>query len=72
VIHRKVQISPEVQVCVSQSLSPHATVALAYQGIYAGKAGLVVNHTNPSAITGYVKNIPAQNGALVICAWNAV
>jgi hypothetical protein len=70
-IHRKVQISPEVQAGLTQSLSPHASISIAYQGIYAGKSRLTINRTNPSAITGAVSSIPSQNGGLVIFAWNA-
>jgi hypothetical protein len=71
IIHRKVQISPEVQIGVSHALSPQATIGLAYQGIYARQAGLTINNTNPAAVTGAVRSIPSQNGALLIFAWNA-
>jgi hypothetical protein len=67
IIHRKVQISPEVQVGLSRSLSHQATVALAYQGIYASKTRLTV----VNSASGSVDSIPSQNGALLIFAWNA-
>ena len=56
---------------LSKALSPHASIALAYQGIYASGVGLTVNGTNPLFGTGAVKSIPTQNGALLILGWNA-
>ncbi|MCH9757018.1 MAG: hypothetical protein K0U37_07510 [Gammaproteobacteria bacterium] len=70
-INPKVKISPEVQVGFSKALSSHASIALAYQGIYASGVGLTVNGTNPRLSTGAVKSIPTQNGALLILGWNA-
>ncbi|MDF1677877.1 MAG: hypothetical protein P1U32_04200 [Legionellaceae bacterium] len=70
-INPKVSINPEVQVGLSKSLSHHASVAFAYQGIYGRGVGLTVNGTNPLFGVGAVKGIPTQNGGLVIFAWNA-
>ncbi len=67
VIHRKVQISPELQVGLSRSLSHQATLPLACQGIYANKKRMTV----VSSTSGSVNSIPSQNGALLIFAWHA-
>ena len=67
----KAQINPEVQVGLSKSLSPHASIAFAYQGIYAGHAGFSVRGANPSLAAGFVQSIPTQNAGLLIFGWNA-
>jgi hypothetical protein len=67
----KAEINPEVQVGVSKSLSPQASIAFAYQGIYARGTGLIVNGTNPLMARGSVRSIPTQNAGLIIFGWNA-
>ncbi len=70
-INPKVNINPEVQVGVTMFLTSHASISLAYQGIYAKGVGLRVNGTDPRSATAHVQSIPTQNGGLVIFGWNA-
>jgi hypothetical protein len=67
----KAQINPEVQVGLSKSLSPQASIAFAYQGIYARNPSLRVYGTNLLTARGSVQSIPTQNAGLLIFGWNA-
>lgn len=66
----KVNIDPEIQVGLSKSLTPHASIAIAYQGIYGKGVGLTVNGTSPINSTASVNGVPTQNGGLLIFSWN--
>ncbi len=70
-IKPKYQISPEVQVGLSKVISKHMIISLVYQGVYSGNVGLITSSTNPLLATGTVKNIPMQNGGLLLVGWKA-
>ena len=67
------KVNPELQVGLSMKTSNSSFLSLAYQGVFAGKVGMVT--TNPTAAigagTGSVKNIPSQHGVLLTLSMTA-
>lgn len=67
------KVNPELQVGLSMNVSNRTSLSLAYQGVFAGKVGMVT--INPTlavgAGTGNVKNIPSQHGVLLTLTMTA-
>ena len=73
IINEQSTINAEVQAGLSMPISRHASISLAYQGIYGGSTTLHVltySGVAPDA-TGRINSIPTQNGGLLMFTWNA-
>lgn len=57
------KFNPEVQVGLKINIKQNFNVALGYQGIFGGGSGFT---TNSSTNTGHIKNIPSQQGMLLM------
>jgi len=61
-VNNKSQFAGEVQVGLGMPITDAATLSLLYQGIYGGKVDFRANEAEE---TGFISNIPVQNGVLL-------